>query len=248
MRREWFASLTTLHSAAMSNTTPTSLERVADSDAELIAALRRNDASAWTAFDARFRPKLEAYANKADIPEWEWPACITDVLADESLRLAHRDAEVPRRLDAYLIRAVRNKYLYTKRAASCRDRNHLAASDHRSGEWFIPTTCSDDARRASAGPDGDPLEISDALRRLAVDLSGGLSDEERAILNWVSEGVPRRTIATWLGVGREACAKRIWRLCRRLRAEAAEHTKNYDGRARREVVRFLRRAQRPSVG
>jgi hypothetical protein len=227
----------------MSNPTHTTLERVAASDAELIAALRRNDATAWTAFHARFRPKLEAYANKADIPRWEWPACITDVLADESLRLAHPDAEVPRRLDAYLIRAVRNKYLYSKRAASCRDRNHLAASDQRSGEWFIPTTCSEDARRASAGPDGEQLEISDSLRRFAHDLSSGLSDDERAILNWVSEGVPRRTIATWLGVRHEACAKRIWRLCRRLRAEAARHTKNYDGRARLDVERFLRRAQ-----
>jgi DNA-directed RNA polymerase specialized sigma24 family protein len=231
----------------MSNPTHKTLERAADSDAELIAALRRNDAAAWTAFNARFRPKLEAYANKADIPRWEWSACITDVLADEALRLAHRDVEVPRRLDAYLIRAVRNKYLYSKRAASCRDRNHLAASDQRSGEWFIPTTCSEDARRASAGPDGERLEISDTLLRLARDLVGGLSDEERAILNWVGEGVPRRTIATWLGVGREACAKRIWRLCRRLRAEAAKHTESYDGRARLEVERFLRRARRAAV-
>lgn len=227
----------------MSNAYHTTLERVADADAELIAALRRNDAAAWTAFQARFRPTLEAYANRADIPRWEWPACITDVLTDESLRLAHRDAEVPRRLDAYLIRAVRNKYLYTKRATSCRDRNHLAASDQRSGEWFVPTTCSEDARRASAGPDGEPLEISDAIHRLARDLAGGLSDEERAILDWVSEGVPRRTIASWLGVGHEACAKRIWRLCRRLRAQAVERSKRYDGRARREVDRFLRRAQ-----
>jgi FixJ family two-component response regulator len=119
----------------------------------------------------------------------------------------------------------------------------VSASDQRSGEWFIPTTCSEDARRASAGPDGEQLEISDSLRRFAHDLSSGLSDDERAILNWVSEGVPRRTIATWLGVRHEACAKRIWRLCRRLRAEAARHTKNYDGRARLDVERFLRRAQ-----
>ena len=211
-------------------------------DAELIAALRRNDAGAWSAFHARFRPTLEAYANKTDIPRWEWAACISDVLADESLRLARHDADVPRSLDAYLIRAVRNKYLYTKRAASCRDRNHLAASAQLAGEWFIPTTCSEDARRASAGPDGETLEISDALRRLARDLSERLTAEERAILNWVSEGIPRRTIATWLGVGHEACAKRIWRLCRRLRAEAAERSRSYDGRTRREVDRFLRRA------
>ncbi|HEY7394712.1 MAG TPA: hypothetical protein VH559_07705 [Gemmatimonadaceae bacterium] len=228
----------------MPNTHHTPAERVVTADAELIAALRRNDAGAWSAFHARFRPTLEAYANKTDIPRWEWPACITDVLADESLRLARRDAVVPRSLDAYLTRAVRNKYLYTKRAASCRDRNHLAASAHRAGEWFVPTTCSEDARRASAGPDGEILEISDALQRLARDLSERLTAQERAILNWVSEGIPRRTIATWLGIGHEACAKRIWRLCRRLRAEAAERSKSYDARARREVDRFLTRANR----
>jgi DNA-directed RNA polymerase specialized sigma24 family protein len=228
----------------MPNTHHTPAERVVTADAELIAALRRNDAGAWSAFHARFRPTLEAYANKTDIPRWEWPACITDVLADESLRLARRDAVVPRSLDAYLTRAVRNKYLYTKRAASCRDRNHLAASAHLAGEWFVPTTCSEDARRASAGPDGETLEISDGLQRLARDLSERMTAEERVILNWVGEGIPRRTIATWLGIGHEACAKRIWRLCRRLRAEAAERSKSYDARARREVDRLFSRANR----
>ncbi|HEY9227980.1 MAG TPA: hypothetical protein VIP11_15085 [Gemmatimonadaceae bacterium] len=204
--------------------------------------MRCGDASAWRTFDARFRPALEAYAAKSNIPRWEWPSCITELLADEALRLTRDDAVLPRRLDAYLVRAVRNKYLYLKRGSTCRDRNHLAAAVERPGEWVIPSTCSDHARRSSAGPDAPAANSSDALLKLARDVRDGLSDEERVILDWVAESVPRRTIAEWLGMNHDACAKRIWRLCRRLRSEVARRSKTFEGSERREIERFLRRA------
>lgn len=224
--------------------TPSSGDGLA-SDAALLAAMHRRDPEAWTAFDVKFRPLLEAYARKANIPPWEWSVCITELLADEWLRLSRRPNEAPRQLGAYLVRAVRNKYLYIKRAAACRDRNHLAASEDWSGEQILPSTCSEDARRASAGPDAAFADTEGALRQFARDLSAGLTDEEHAMLTWVSEGVPRARIAEWLGLEREQCAKRIWRLCRRLQTTAAERSRAYVGRERRDIDRFLRRAVRP---
>ena len=214
----------------------------ARADADLIDAMRRNDPTAWVAFDARFRPVLEAHAKRANIPRWEWSACITELLADEALRLSQTKVEVPRSLDAYLVRASRNRYLHTKRSMSCRDRNYVAASEHRLGEWVVPSTCSEAARRASAGPDAPRSEMSNGLRRLAEDLAATLTDEERAILAWIAEGVSRGTIATWLGIGHDACTKRVWRLCHRLRAEAIARSADYSLRDRRDVDRFIARA------
>jgi hypothetical protein len=210
--------------------------------------MRRGEPHAWTAFDDGFRPILEAFARQHNIPEWEWPVCITELLADEALRLSRVTTDVPRRLDAYLMRAVRNRYLRTKRAASCRDRNHLAASELRSGECIIPTTSSEHALRASAGASVLPAGPSLALQRLARELRAGLRDDERAMLDWVSEGIPRRTIAKWLGLEHDVCAKRIWRLCQRLRADATARSRGYDPSERREIDRFLRRARRATTG
>lgn len=214
------------------------------SDAALLDAIHRCDPAAWAAFDTRFRPVLEAYARSANIPRWEWSVCITELLADEWLRFSTRPDEIPRQLSAYLMRAVRNKYLYMKRASECRERNHLAASVDWSGEQILPSTCSDDARRASAGPDALSAESDGPLHRFAREVSAELNDEERAMLTWVSEGVPRAQIAEWLGLEREVCAKRIWRLCRRLRMSAAERSKAYVGSDRRDIDRFLSRAVR----
>lgn len=214
------------------------------SDAAVLDAIHRHDPAAWAAFDTRFRPMLEAYARRANIPSSEWSVCITELLADEWLRFSTQPDEIPGQLSAYLMRAVRNKYLYMKRTSECRERNHLAASVNWSGEQILPSTCSDDARRASAGPDALSGESDGPLRRFAREVSAGLNDEERAMLTWVSEGVPRARIAEWLGLEREVCAKRIWRLCRRLRMTAAERSKAYVGRDRRDIDRFLSRAVR----
>jgi hypothetical protein len=204
--------------------------------------MRRGEPAAWGAFVVRFRPILQAYARKARIPAWEWPICITEVLDDEAIRFSSRDVEPPVNLAAYLIRAVHHRYLRVKRSASCRDRTHGAASDDYSGEWVVSSVCSEDSIRSSAGPDANAASISDALGRLASELRSGLTTEEESILVWVSEGVPHRQIAQWLGTSYDASTKRIWRLCRRLRMYAATRTAHYSPEERFEIDRFVRRA------
>jgi DNA-directed RNA polymerase specialized sigma24 family protein len=213
------------------------------SDSELVDALRRNEPRAYATFIARFRPALEAYARRANIPRWEWAECITELLSDEALRLAMTRREPPRNIAAYLVRAVRNKYLYTKRAASCRLRNHVAASVDRFGERIIPSTCSDFARRMSAGPDAGSSSPPRIVARMMSDVSEGLSAEDRQLLTWVAEGITRGVIAEWMGISRDACAKRVWRLCRRLRADVVARSHHLDPRDRAELERFIRHTE-----
>jgi hypothetical protein len=214
----------------------------ATSDAELIGLMQTRDRAAWSIFEARFKPILTAYARRAKIPPGDWPVCVFEVLEDEGLRLSARDTEPPINLAAYLIAAVRHRYLRVKRAQACRDKNYDAAADDQSGEWVVASLCSEDALRASRGPGADTRDASTALRRLASELRAGLTIEEESILVWVSERVPHAQIATWLGMSYDACTKRIWRLCRRLRSETSARRASYSSAEQAEIDRFIRRA------
>ena len=96
---------------------------------------------------------------------------------------------------------------------------------------------SDDAR----ADDRERSETTPVLQ-LAAALRAATTTDEQLLLTWVAERVPHRTIAAWLGVTYDAAAKRVWRLCRRLRAAAVRHVEALAADERREVERFLRRA------
>jgi RNA polymerase sigma factor (sigma-70 family) len=217
-------------------------------DTALIGAMRDGTPEAWAEFDARFRPLLERYAARVGIPRWEWSACITEVLDDEALRLVERPTEIPRHLTAYLVRAVRNRYLTLERAAARRVRQYSnAARAESSSEGVLGLVMSEHARRSS-----DPLRVSEdrasasnAVTRFARALDAHLSPSERLMLAWVAEGVPQRVIAEWLGVSREAAKKRIARLCRRLRTLAGAACEQLPPSERGEIGRLLRRASAP---
>jgi hypothetical protein len=202
----------------------------------------RDEPNACAAFIARFQPALEAYARRTNIPRWEWDVCITELLSDEALRFVTTHTSPPRNILAYLVRAVRNKYLYTKRAASCRLRNHIAASVERFGEHIIPSSCSEYARRMSAGVNASPALPPRAVARVVRDVSAIVSAEDRQLLMWVGEGVTRAVIAEWMGISRDACAKRVWRLCRRLRTDIVSRSQRLDASDRAEIERLIRRA------
>lgn len=208
--------------------------------------MRRGDPEAWGLYEARFKPLLEKYARRTKIPVWDWPICVVEVLEDEGIRLSHGEAP-PVNLGAYLITAVRHRFLRLKRAESCRVRNYGAAAEDRSGEWVVSSLCSEESLRTSRGPDADPKGGSSALRRLATELRAGLTQEEESILVWVSEQVPHAKIAEWLGVSYDACTKRIWRLCKRLRSETTKRRSTYSDAEQSEIDRFMRRASRTAA-
>lgn len=69
-----------------------------------------------------------------------------------------------------------------------------------------------------------------------------LTDDERTIVKWLGDGATHREITTRLGISYDATTKRIWRLCHRLRTDAARRVTSYPDDDRRELARFFRRA------
>jgi hypothetical protein len=220
------------------------------SDEQLVQAMRDGDELAWGEFDDRFRPLLEDFARRTGIPQWDWSSCVTEVLDDEALKFASRRTPLPTSLGAYLVRAVHNRRLKLKRAASRRDQYYAAAADHAAGvaERVVVALCSESAIRASAGPElAAPPRLSSGLARLARVLQAELSEEELLLLTWRSAGVPLRQISAWLGVSYDAAAKRTMRLCRRLRAVARVRVDSFPPEERREIDRFFRRVNAMSA-
>jgi DNA-directed RNA polymerase specialized sigma24 family protein len=215
------------------------------SDTALIVAMRDGTPEAWFEFDARFRPLLEHYARRIGIPRWDASVCITEVLDDEALVLVDGSRGVPQHLSAYLVRALRNRFLQLKRSAERRRRHHVsAAKSAAEREGVLIELVSEYARRA-----GEPPRIAEesttgvgAIARFARLLDARLTGTERQMLAWVGESVPHRVIAEWLGITRDAAKKRIARLCRRLRAATDEIREQLAPDERREVDLLLRRA------
>ena len=213
-------------------------------DAALIAAMRDGTADAWFEFDARFRPLLEHYARRIGIPRWDASVCITEVLDDEALALVDGTRGMPQHLSAYLVRALRNRFLDLKRAADRRRRRHAtAASAIAEHEGVIVGLVSEHARRSSEPPRvAEECTPEHGMARLGILLAARLTPDERQMLAWVAESVPQRTIAEWLGISREAAKKRISRLCRRLRPLGEALARELPPNEQRAVHELLRRA------
>jgi len=214
-------------------------------DAALVRAMRGGKPEAWQEFDARFRPLLETYAQRTGIPRGDWDSCVVDVLDDAAMRLGAADAadaEIPASVHAYLIRSAYYARLHLKRDVERRERNYELAARDASPEGVIRALCSEAALRDSA----DPFTRTDeraraALERFVALLDSHLDVEERHMLGWVGEGVPRRQIAEWMGANYEAVRKRILRIGARVRRLVPVLLSELAPEDRVEVERLLRR-------
>ena len=213
-------------------------------DAALVDAMRDGIPEAWFEFDARFRPLLDHYARRIGIPRWDASVCITEVLDDEALALVDGARGVPQHLSAYLVRALRNRFLEVKRAAERRRRRHATAADAiAEHEGVIIGLMSEHARRSSEAPRvAEERTPAQGIARLGMLLAAKLTADERQMLAWVGACVPHRVIAEWLGISREAAKKRISRLCGRLRPLAETLARDLPPNERREIQELLRRA------
>lgn len=209
----------------------------ATGDMELVAAVRHGDFEALREFYARFEPLLARYASRAGLAFECWEDEAHDVLCDVVLALLAGDARTRggvRSVHAYVIRAFRNRMLDSHRASARRDARE-------SDERMVLESCSEYAIRESAGALSESHESLPAIARLATVLDAALTAEERQMLTWVSNAVPMREIAQWLGVGYSAAKVRLSRLRSRLRERALRHVNECAGAEREELVEFLRR-------
>jgi hypothetical protein len=211
--------------------------RVLD-DRSLLAAMAGGDHWAWNEFMERFRPLLLAFARQTGIPEEDWDECVNDLLEDEGLRLTRHGVRLPDHTGLYLKTAVRRKHMRMRRDRACRRRYHEVASDPEALERVVTGLCSEDALTSSGGVT-PRLGRSGPVGRLAGAIRRDLSDEEQSMLGWVAERVPHRVIATWLGLDYAVASKRIWRLCRRLRARGVELAGEFPESDREQLFQAL---------
>lgn len=212
-------------------------------DEALIAAMRDGMPEAWSEFDFRFRGLLETYAAQLRVPYWDRGVLVNDVLDDEAMRLVSNTALRTARVAGYLIRALRSQFLKAKRSARRREARYDRAAHAENGERVLVSLCSVSALRASEGP-GEIVEESRfvILRAIADCLTRGISAEERQLLEWVGEGIPRRDIAAWLGVSYDAVKKRVSRVCRRVQQQVPDLVARLDPDERLLFEAFLKRA------
>lgn len=225
-------------------------------NSELVAAMRRGSYEALREFYARFEPLLARYAARAGVMSDSWEEDAHEVLSDVVLSLveshsplhgqeAARASEIVRNIHAYIQRAFRNHVLDVKRAAARRERRDTRATSsvEETGERMALASCSEGSVRASSGEASEERAgPSAAIARLAAVLDAELSTDERQMLTWVSNAVPMREIARWLGIGYSAAKVRLSRTRGRLRERALRHVHECAGAEREELIELLRRS------
>ena len=215
------------------------------SEAELVAAMRRNDAEAFREFFRRFAPLVTALARARRVPAAGLSERVDEFLNDAALRLARITSPPPGSLAAYLAISLRRRDYNHLRDLRCRERLRDAYSVDGAGgsERAILGATSEHAVRTSHGPGWEHGALSPAIERLALALEQGLTDDERQLLAWLGARVPQREIAVWLGVTHGAMRVRVTRLRARLRDAALRHAFRLEGWERAEIARFFRRAE-----
>jgi RNA polymerase sigma factor (sigma-70 family) len=220
------------------------------SDAELVAAMRRGSYEALREFYARFEPLLARYAARAGVVSDNWEEDAHDVLGTVLLSLVENGSRARARasvrdIHAYIQRAFRNHFLDAKRAAARREQRDMraASSADATGERMALASCSESSVRASSGEASEePWRPSAAIARLAAILDAELAPDERQMLTWVSNAVPMREIARWLGIGYSAAKVRLSRTRSRLRERALRHVHECTGAEREELIELFRRS------
>lgn len=216
-------------------------------DHALVEAMRAGDEWAFGEFLARFRPMLVSYARQR-IPTAWFPECIDDALEDVAIGFLEEEAVLPIQFHAYLIGAVRKRYLNLRRKALRRRRWYEEAVGSelyapQVDEVIVRSACAESSITAAYGVREEPAE-GNALEQLAHAIDGELDTETRQLLEWLARSIPHRTIAAWLDKSYDATTKQIWRLCRRLERAAPAYAATLSPAAQRELDRFFRRMDR----
>jgi RNA polymerase sigma factor (sigma-70 family) len=229
-------------------------------NAELVAAVRKGSFEALREFYARFEPLLARYALRAGISMAGWEDDAHDVLCDVVLSLISTDRDARalerddvRNIHAYIQRAFRNRLVSARRSEARREERDARAtsSDAATSERMVLASCSESAVRASTGDGGNGDELSapsKSIARLAAVLGAELSESEREMLTWVSNAVPMRDVASWLGISYAAAKVRLSRTRSRLRVRALRHVSECAGAEREELIAFFRRSSGDAGG
>ena len=210
-------------------------------DQELLQRLRRDDAVALRQFYDRFSSALWKLARQAHVQPALREELITDCLSDAALHLMQPTVALPSNLTGYLVAAFKHRLANDRRARKRRLAAGTAAISYGSDERVVREVCSEASIRASAGPAAEAPPLSPVLERLSRLIDADISDEERQVLRWLSESIPQRLIAEWLGITHNATRVRVLRLRDRLIEVALRYDGPWQPGEREELHAFFRR-------
>jgi RNA polymerase sigma factor (sigma-70 family) len=215
-------------------------------DAALLAALRRDEARAYSEFVRRHHRLLLHQARRARLGGDDADALVVEVLEETLTRLTGTGAP-PRDLRLYMAKVFHRRFLNRvrdelRRARVVREAAQPAdAADPGEGP-VVASACSEGTLRDAGRMAGEAPRASEVVAALAAALDDAMSDEERTLLGWMSEHVPQRTIAEWLGASQNTVRQRVYRLRHRLRGIVAARGAAAGAAERDQLEALLRRA------
>ena len=213
-----------------------------DDDA-LLAALRRDEGRAYTEFVRRHHRLLLHQARRLRLGAAEGDALVVEVLEETLTRLTGAGAP-PRDLRLYMAKAFHRRFLNRVRDELRRARvvREAARGSDAADGGVVESACSEGTLRDAGRVAGETPQASEVVARLAAQLDDAMSDDERTLLGWMSEHVPQRTIAEWLGTSQNTVRQRVYRLRHRLRGIVAARCAAAGAAEREQLEALLRRA------
>jgi RNA polymerase sigma factor (sigma-70 family) len=159
--------------------------------------MRADESGAFEEFFERFAPVLRNEAARLRIQPALREEAVVECLEETAMSLIRPGATAPDTLAGYLVVSLRRKNLNRLRAEKRREQRDRGLA----GELAMPCAIESDP---------GPSELGARLLNL-------LTDDERALVTWMSEQVPLREVARWLGVSHAAARQRVTRLRTKLR-------------------------------
>lgn len=195
-------------------------------DADLIAAMRREEHYAFVEFIERFRMIAWNQARDLGVASDERKSWTEEVLHDCALALVREGARIPGNLAGYVVVSVRRKFFKQYHKA----REERKVTDDIAHEMSSVT---------NQGAAEEEQQLPNAVIRLVDEIVATLSEEEELLLVWKGHRITYGTIADWLGESRNTVAQRVWRLTKRLSRVTEQILATFSSADRDVVRRFL---------
>ena len=189
-------------------------------------------------------PLLLDATRRERIAQSERETLVLEFLDDIVLQLMH--GPLPASPAGFATTAFRHRLSDLARADAARHRRDVDDCEAVGGEPTVAAACSDFTRRAVHAPDADDRlvdgPVRGVVREFLTQLTADCTDDDRDLLIAVSNRVPLRECADWLGISHDAAKQRVARLRTRLRARALAQLVTLAPSDRAIVVRLLVRA------
>jgi len=192
-----------------------------------------------------YAPLLRDQARKMSVPLGERDQLVDTVLDDIALHLFEVPFP-PRELTTYIVSAFRNRVRSAHRDWQRSHATHDAREYGDSSESIVAECHSEFGMRASCSRDSEEESpLRSAIKKLADKSASELSNEELVLMVGVARHIPVRELAEQLGLTHGAARVKIHRLRARFVRLAIQYVATLEATERREIERFLRRAEVP---